>query len=216
VEKRLPSDIDHHFAINDFYLAARELTFLAPRIEQHDFLHDWKLKHFAKKFAVEIFKGNTSLSPYFVPDSLFEFRVDLGDRIAPKRIFLEMDMGTEGWDKIKKKVACYLEFFASGKYVKEFGNVRNVVVLFATPQGEERMKQLRRWVHEQLKEPLYAPRFYLNGTQTPDEDDYGLFLFASLEKDKQTGILDPLQTFLSSVCFPLFDERPQPLIRLPQ
>jgi hypothetical protein len=147
-----------------------------------------------------------------VPDSLFEFRVNLGDRIAPKRIFLEMDMGTEGWDTIKKKIACYIEFFASGKYSKEFGNVRNVVVLFATPMGEKRAQQLRRWAHEQFVSPLYTPRFYLNGTQTPDADDYGMFLFANLEK----GVSDPLTTFLSPVCFPLFDERPQPLIRLPQ
>lgn len=212
VEKRLPSDIDHHFAINDLYLAARDLTDSDPRIEPYELLHDWKLKHFAKRFKVEIYKGNTLLSPYFVPDSLFEFRVNLGDRKAPKRIFVEMDMGTEGWDTIKKKIACYLEFFASGKYVTEFGNVRNVVVLFATPMGDKRAEQLRRWAHEQFDKPLYSPHSYINGTQTPDADDYGLFLFTSLPK----GVIDPIQTFLSPVCLPLFDERPLSLIRLPQ
>ena len=48
VEKRLPADIEHHFAVNDFYLAARELEQVEPRIESYEFQHDWKLKHLSK------------------------------------------------------------------------------------------------------------------------------------------------------------------------
>jgi hypothetical protein len=121
---------------------------------------------------------------------------------------------TEGWDTIKKKIACYCEFFASGKYATEFGNVRNVVVLFATPLGSKRAEQLRRWAHEQFEKPLYTPRSLSASTTPPLEDEYGKFLFTSLEKDGN-GVLDPMQTFLSPVCLPLFREHPQAVIRLP-
>ena len=214
VEKRLPSDIDHHFAVNDFYLAARELETDEPQIQTYEFQHDWKLKHLSKKFEVEISKGKSLLSPYFVPDGFFEFRVNLGKTKAPKRIFLEIDMGTEGWDIIKKKLACYTEFFASGKYAQEFGNVRNVAVVFATPLGTKRVEQLRRWAHEQWEKPLYTPRSLGVSTLTSVEDEYGKFLFTSLGKD-DNGRVNPLQLFLSQTCLPLFREQPQAIIRLP-
>src|SRR5439155_7637055 len=86
----------------------------------------------------------------FVPDGLLEFRVDLGDRLAPKRIFLEMDMDTHERHAFKKKIAAYIEFFSSGAYGKTFGNVRNVVVLYATPAGEKRCDEMRRWTYEQF------------------------------------------------------------------
>jgi Replication-relaxation len=214
VEKRLPADIEHHFAVNDFYLAARELEQIEPRLETYEFHHDWKLKHFSKKFAVEIWKGNTRLSPYFVPDGLFEFRVNLGTTMAPFRMFVEMDMGTEGWDTIKKKIACYCEFFASGTYAKELGNVRNVIVLFATPLGSKRVEKLRRWAHEQFDKPLYTSRSSSLSLTPPAKEEHGKFLFASVQKD-DTGVVDPIQTFLSPVCLPLFREQPQAAIRLP-
>jgi hypothetical protein len=139
--------------------------------------------------------------------------VNLGGRLAAKRVFLEMDMDTHtSRDRFKRKLAAYTEFFASGAYVARFGNVPNVVVLYVTPFGEKRREEMRKWTQEHFTQPLYSPSSYLSGTQTPDPDDFDTFLFAAVPP----GSLDPLTTLLSPICYSVADTRPQPLIRLPK
>jgi Replication-relaxation len=208
VARKLPFDTDHHLSINEFFLAARLLEKVEPRVSRYDFQHEWRLKH--SPLPVSLYLGRSEVVVKFVPDGLLEFRLDLGTQKAPKRIFLEMDLDTHERHAFKKKIAAYTEFFASGAYIKHFGNVRNSLVLFATPAGASRCEEMRKWTHEQLHTPLYAPASYA-GSRSLAEQEFKRFWFLSVPP----GSLDPVDTFLSPIALPVFDTTPRPLIYLP-
>lgn len=213
VTSRLPHEISHHLSVNEFLIAARHLETYEPRITLVEAQHDWQLKHTPLKVKLFREQGQTQqvVNCSFVSDGLFEFQVDLGDRIAPKRIFLEMDMDTHERHEFKKKIAAYIEFFASGAYVRTFGDVRNVVVLYATPTGEKRRDEMRKWTQEQFERPLYTPASEYLGGPMPGKPDYALFQFLALPK----GGLDPVETFLKESAYLLFGNRPQSVFRFP-
>jgi hypothetical protein len=71
---------------------------------------------------------------------------------------------------------------------------------------------MHQWTQEHFTQPLSSPSSYLNGTQTPDQDDYDTFLFANVPP----GSLDPLPTLLSPICHSVVDSRPQLVIWLPK
>jgi Replication-relaxation len=213
--KRLPNEIDHHLAINEVLIAALHIHKHEPRVRLFDFQHDFMLKHHPEKFTVSLFKGtsNEQVTPYFSPDGVIDFRINRGehDKPIPRRVFLEMDMGTHERHEFKKKIAAYIEFFSSGIYAKSFDDVTNVSVLFVTPKGVDRREKMRLWTREQFDKPLYSPHQYLNGLAS-SKDDYARFLFAAVPE----GTLHPKETFLDSICYTCENHaHPEPLLRLP-
>src|SRR5947207_1832533 len=149
VEKStLPADIDHYLAVTEFIIAVRQLPKLEPRISLHSTIHDWQLRK--SEYPSTVFEGQSSdpIAYPFHPDNLTEFyliRAEHEQRVS-KRIFLEMDMGTHtSRSRFKKKLAAYIDFFSSGTYANLLGNVRNYMVLYATPKGEGRREELRLW-----------------------------------------------------------------------
>jgi hypothetical protein len=206
---RLPYELDHHFAINELLIAALHLSSVAPSIELFDFQHDFMLKHHPEKFQVSLYKGAASavLHPSFSPDAIIDFRIlRPGHKPIPRKLVIEVDMGTHEADSFKKKIACYQDFFASGMYKKHFDNVKNVSVLFLTPKGEKRRDKMRLWTQQQYEKSLYTP------VHARDED-MKKFLFASVP----SGALDSQETFLQSLCYPVFPKhaRLEPIIQLP-
>ncbi len=214
--KRLPNEIDHHLAINEVLIAALHVQKYEPRVHLFDFQHDFMLKHHPEKFTVSLFKGtsNERVTPSFCPDGVMDFRISRGEgeKPIPRRVFIEMDMGTHERHEFKKKIAAYIEFFSSGTYAKHFDEVKNVSVLFVTPKGEERREKMRLWTREQFEKPLYSPHQYLNGF-APGKDDYARFLFASVPD----GALQPQETFVHPLCYTCEKHaQPEPLLRLPR
>jgi Replication-relaxation len=206
---RLPYELDHHFAINELLIAALHLSDIAPSVEVFDFQHDFMLKHHPEKFQVSIYKGAATsvLHPAFSPDAIIDFRLlRPGQKPIPRRLVIEMDMGTHEADSFKRKIACYQDFFASGMYKTHFDNIKNVSVLFVTPKGEKRRDKMRLWTQQQYERPLYT-------SLHAKEEDVKKFLFAAVP----AGALEPEATFLQSLCYPVFPKQAhlEPIIQLP-
>jgi Replication-relaxation len=205
---RLPYELDHHLAINDLLLAALHLSQVTSSVEIFDFQHDFMLKHHPEKFKVSVYKGAASvLHPSFSPDAIIDFRLlRPGHQAIPRRLIVEVDMGTHEADAFKRKIACYQDFFASDIYKTQFDNVKNVSVLFLTPKGEGRREKMRLWTQQQYEKPLYTPLH-------AKDEDVKKFLFAAVPN----GELDAEQTFLYPLCSPVFPKQAQlvPIIQLP-
>src|SRR5450631_35422 len=196
ITTRLPYELEHHFAINELLLAAMHLSAVAPSVELFDFQHDFMLKHHPEKFQVSIYKGAASavLHPAFSPDGIIDFRIQRpGQKPIPRKLIIEVDMGTHEADSFKRKIACYQDFFASGMYKTHFDDIKNVSVLFVTPKGEKRRDKMRLWTQQQYERPLYTPLH-------AKDEDVKKFLFAAVPG----GALDSRETFLQSLCYPVF------------
>ncbi len=215
IEKNtLPADIDHYLAVTEFIIAVRQLPKLEPRISLHSTIHDWLLRE--SEYPSTVFQGRDSdpIDYPFHPDNLTEFHLIRGVNEQPiaKRIFLEMDMGTHtSRSRFKKKLAAYVDFFSSGTYAQLLGNVRNYVVLYATPKGEGRRDELRLWTREDFEQQPFRPRKFLKGYDLTAEDR-SIFRFVSLPE----GALDPKQMMFHPIYYPagLYGD-PEPLVRLP-
>ncbi len=192
--KLLPRETLHSLAVTDIINAAKRIHLIEPRLCLFTYQHDWLLRQ--KNFPSEIFKGDHPYSEQynFHPDGFFEFRLDRGNTLQPipKRVFVEVDMGSHtSRDRFKRKLAAYIDFFSSGSYGRMLGKVRNYVVAYITPLGEERRNVLRLWTREYFRDLPYLPRKFLRGTQ-PSWYDENIFRFATVPP----GTLDPKETFL--------------------
>jgi len=225
--KALPNETSHSLAITDFIIATKRIHEFEPRLSLYASQHDWLLRQ--NDYPSKVFKGkNPTAEEYdFHPDGFFEFRLDRGDTQPPipKRVFVEMDMGSHtSRDRFKRKLAAYIDFFSSGTYAKLLGNVRNYVVVYVTPLGEDRRNVLRAWTREYFSDLPYVPRTFLRGIE-PTWHDENLFRFAAVPP----GTLDPTDTFFQPKYLPaayLDTEMgyapgegkgvvPEPLFRLP-
>ena len=198
--KALPDDTAHSLAITDYLNAAKRIQEYESRLSLFSFQHDWLLRQ--KEFPSLVFKEhNPTAEKYdFHPDGFLEFHLDRGDTEPPipKRVFVEVDMGTHtSRDRFKKKLAAYIDFFSSGTYAQMLGNVRNYVVVYVTPKGEDRRDVLRAWTREYFSELPYMPRRFLRGSE-PSWFDENLFRFAAVPP----STLDPKVTFFQPMYLP--------------
>ncbi len=202
--------LEHVLHLNDFLIAARNLSKIAPDIALEEMRHDLDLKRTPAKVAYvrrlpDGDKVDEKLN--LVPDGWLDFRLSLAN--SPKRrrkcIVVELDRGSEtNVAEFKKKIRAYVHYaYPGGPYETMFGT-QAITVAFATTAGENRLKTMLLWCEQELKEQRL-------------QYDASLFRFTALPKEElnpETG-LDAKRLFLSDVWSVPFADDPVCLLWKP-
>jgi hypothetical protein len=186
--------LEHVLYLNDFLIAGRNLTKVAPDITLAEMQHDLDLKRTPAKvtYVRRLSDGDYDDERVtLVPDAWLDFRLQLANSPKQRRkcIVVELDRGSETHiADFKKKIRAYVHYaFPGGAYEKRFGT-QSITVVFATTVGEHRANTMRLWCEQELKEQRL-------------EQEASLFRFTALPQDElstQTG-LDAKKLFLSDV-----------------
>ncbi len=187
----------HTLEINDFIVAAKQLTSYSPGYSLVQCIHDWIFQH----NPVVIANGKKQESKVAViPDAWLDFRLPAApDCPRPPRlpIHLELDRGTENqMDTFKAKLHSLLTYI-DGPYEQRF-NTKLITIAFAVAGKVNRPLRhdlIRTWCEQVLKE-------------RNRENDASVFYFCALPE----GTLDPTWLFLRPVWLTPFDTTPKVLL----
>jgi hypothetical protein len=206
--KRSRLDIPHDLALNELLIAARHLEKFEPSIHLFEARHEWMLRQ--ETYKVTLYRETqNNLIPEtvrFTPDGWLDFRITTNNQTQQACILLELDMDTHQKPRFQKKIASYVAFINEGLYEQHF-QTTSVVIVFVTPTGDKRARQMKQLCEEQLvSTAVYrSSQHTTNGT-----DDASLFLFGSVPP----GGLCPTDVFCSPLWFAPFDNQPQTLLVL--
>ena len=204
--------LPHTLAVNDVLIAAETLTKRYPAITLQRSFHELDLKQ-EKPIAVTVEKrssegniihdkdSNALMETIrIVPDLFLDFRIHQPEQEKPYfcRMFLEIDLDTEGQKKIRQKVRAFLEFVKSGECFKRFGTKTPTVGFVNAEGGEKRRTELKAWTEAELKSTKES-HFWTE-----------MFVFTSLP-DKPS-VVDGEVLFLSPVWYMPFDNKPTVVI----
>jgi len=202
--------LDHVLHLNDFLIAGRNITKVAPDITLAAMRHDLDLKRTPAKVSyVRRLPDGDRIDERvtIVPDGWMDFRLQLANSSKKRRkcIIVELDRGSEtNVGEFKKKIRAYVPYaYPGGAYEAMFGT-QTVIVAFATTAGERRLKTMLLWCEQELQEQRL-------------EHEAPLFRFTALpqeELDPQTG-LDPKKLFLSTVWYVPYEKEPVTLLWKP-
>jgi hypothetical protein len=186
--------LEHVLHLNDFLIAARNLTKVAPDITLAEMRHDLDLKRTPAtvEYVRRLPDGEkVDEKVRLVPDGWLDFRLQLAHSPKKRRkcVVVELDRGSEtNIAEFKKKIRAYVYYaFPGGAYETMFGT-QAITVAFATTAGEHRLKNMLLWCEQELKEQQL-------------EQEAPLFRFTALPTDEllpEKG-LDPKRLFLSAV-----------------
>src|SRR5437868_1112497 len=126
-------DFPHHLATTDFLIEISRIPTLYPDILVIDLIHYYRIH------------ANPAHTP-IKPDSVLKLRLP-----KPFTICLEVDLGTEGEEKIKAKVAAYIPYIMNGSFAHDYLVGEVPLIVFYTPT-KKRRDQLLTWIEKGLLE----------------------------------------------------------------
>jgi Replication-relaxation len=188
----------HTLACNDFLIGAELLARAMPQIGLTRLVHERDLKRLPATVAMP----DGSMEAYMA-DGWLELRVDTNDGRFQECLLLELDQGTMGQSRWRRKVAKIIGF-SEQCYEREFGTSA-LTVAVVTTQGEKRRDDLLAWTEGELEA----------GGRPGDAD---LFRFTALRPETEPDILfrsPSWQRPFDSVSLPLVSPNHQLLEQSP-
>lgn len=180
----------HTLALNDVIIAVRLLPHHVPELRIARWYHEQELKHMPLTTTVRHSPDGQmtkEITMHVEPDAWVDLRLARPEQQERQYCFwIELDRGTEGAKQCKRRIRAMVEVIKNGAYNTAF-NSRSAMILFATTAGEDRVRHMREYAREVLK----------------DEDTIitNMVLFRALPMDStntdRVGVLDPSQLFCS-------------------
>lgn len=150
--------LQHQLDITSFLIAAKLSSRENKANNRDPILHEafteYDLRPRREKVTIEVTTDNGTTKEEaieVVPDLWLDFHFPT-KKTSHVPILVEIDRGTEGLKKFKKKIKALLEFISGPGYKKMFG-VRAVTIAFVVTAGTpNRLDSLLTWTGEVLKE----------------------------------------------------------------
>ncbi len=150
--------LEHVLSLNDVLIAARRLHRLAPDITLEAMQHDLDLKRTPVKvsYVRRLPDGDKEDEiTTIIPDAWLDFRLHLAntDKKRRKCIVLELDRGSEtNMAEFKRKIRAYVHYASEGGAYQAMFGVKSITVAYITTAGENRLRTIRAWCEQELKE----------------------------------------------------------------
>lgn len=196
--------LEHVLSVNDVLIAARRLHKVAPDITLEKWQHDLDLKKSPAKvtYVRRLADGDkVDEVTKIIPDGWLYFTLQLAN--TPKKrlrcVVLELDRGSEtDVAEFKRRIRAYVHYAAEGGVYQQTFGVKSIMVAYATTAGEKRLRSMKLWCEQELKEQRL-------------DYEAPLFRFTALAQ----GEIDPKQLFLSDVWYKPYETQPSTLLWKP-
>lgn len=132
-------DFPHHITTTDFLIEITNIAELYPEIKVSDLIH---------YFHIHADPATTPIKPDGVIKLLLPNK-------KPFTICLEIDLATEGEEKIKAKIAAYIPYIIDGSFAHDYLVGEVPLIVFYTPT-EKRRDLLLTWIEKGLLESYSA------------------------------------------------------------
>ena len=145
----------HTLAVTDFLLAAERLTRQHPDFTIARLLHDRDLQRTLARVTITDPETGVRSEVTYIPDGYLDLRHPAPDGTGTDWwcLALELDRGTEGQAKFRRKLRAILAW-EDGPYQREFGTRVLTVCIVAVPTptapGPKRLAQLLSWTRTEL------------------------------------------------------------------
>ena len=132
----------HTLELNEFIILAKLLEAQEPNLSLFDFQHDFTIK----KTPITTLDAKGKIIKV-IPDAFLDMRTAAGKRAC---FLVELDRGTEGNEKFRRKIADSITSLQQGTLTKHF-LARKLTILYVTTAGHRRVEQMRNLTRLELK-----------------------------------------------------------------